>query len=251
MLLLRRDLVLLLLAGLGTLSACGRATSPATAAQAVAIQVNPTDIQVGPAGNVQFAATVTGTIDASVTWDVVEAAGGAVDASGAYTAPSTTGIFHVRATSRADGHRQATATVTVTPVAPPPSPTVAVTVAPTSGAADACKTLKLSASVTGAADGAVTWSVQEGAAGGAVATDGTYTAPAAAGTYHVVATSRADATRRAIATVVVTERVLSVAIDPASVDVPAGGTTRFAATVTTTCGAYTAMQTSAGAIAPN
>jgi hypothetical protein len=49
----------------------------------------------------------------------------------------------------------------------------------------------------------VKWSVQEGAAGGAVDVSGRYTAPAAAGTYHVVA-ERTDAKGvRATATIIV------------------------------------------------
>lgn len=40
-----------------------------------------------------------------------------------------------------------------------------------------------------AADSTVTWSVQEGAAGGSVDDSGVFTAPSTAGTYHVVATS--------------------------------------------------------------
>ena len=52
----------------------------------------------------------------------------------------------------------------------------------------------------------MTWSVQEGAAGGTIAATGVYSAPAVAGTYHVVATSVADPAKSAIATVTVTER---------------------------------------------
>jgi hypothetical protein len=48
--------------------------------------------------------------------------------------------------------------------------------------------------VTGATSLAVTWTVLEGSAGGTVAADGVYTAPAAAGTYHVVARSVANGT---------------------------------------------------------
>ncbi|MBL0275007.1 MAG: PKD domain-containing protein [Anaeromyxobacter sp.] len=49
----------------------------------------------------------------------------------------------------------------------------------------------------------ITWTVQEGAAGGAVTADGLYTAPALNGTFHVVAASSADPTKNATATVVV------------------------------------------------
>jgi hypothetical protein len=49
----------------------------------------------------------------------------------------------------------------------------------------------------------VTWSVRE-SGGGTVSSSGSYTAPAGAGTYHVVATSQADATKSATATITVT-----------------------------------------------
>src|SRR5215467_5056315 len=44
---------------------------------------------------------------------------------------------------------------------------------------------------------AVSWSVQEGAVGGAVSDTGTYSAPMAAGVYHVVATSKVDSSKSA------------------------------------------------------
>src|SRR5712672_76670 len=58
--------------------------------------------------------------------------------------------------------------------------------------------LSFNAVVAGAKTGqstAVTWAVQEGAAGGAVSSSGGYTAPATSGTYHVVAASVADPSR--------------------------------------------------------
>jgi hypothetical protein len=72
---------------------------------------------------------------------------------------------------------------------------------------------------------------------------GIYTAPPSAGTYHVVATSAADATRSAIAPVTVTDRILSVVVTPQTVQIPPGGTAQFAAAVTTTCGTSTATKT--------
>lgn len=62
------------------------------------------------------------------------------------------------------------------------------------------RSVKLLATVANAADPSVYWEVLEGS-GGEVASDGTYTAPAQPGVYHVVAASRADPSRRAIATI--------------------------------------------------
>ncbi len=85
--------------------------------------------------------------------------------------------------------------------APPPPVEVAIT--PTSATVPAGGTQAFTATVTGSANTAVTWSVQEGAAGGTITQAGLYTAPAIAGTYHVVATSQADPTKSAVATVTV------------------------------------------------
>jgi hypothetical protein len=51
---------------------------------------------------------------------------------------------------------------------------------------------------------AVAWSIEEGPAAGTLTSDGLYTAPAQAGTFHVIATSLSDSSKSAIATVIVT-----------------------------------------------
>lgn len=56
---------------------------------------------------------------------------------------------------------------------------------------------------TNAAATAVSWSVQEGAAGGTVTSAGLYTAPSQPGTYHVVVTSNTDPAKNASAVVTV------------------------------------------------
>ena len=56
---------------------------------------------------------------------------------------------------------------------------------------------------TNAAATSVSWSVQEGAAGGTVTSAGLYTAPSQAGTYHVVVTSKVDPAKNASAVVTV------------------------------------------------
>lgn len=62
------------------------------------------------------------------------------------------------------------------------------------------------ATVTGASNAAVTWSVVD-AGGGSITTSGVYAAPSTAGTYHVKATSVADTTKNATATVTVSAPV--------------------------------------------
>ena len=81
-------------------------------------------------------------------------------------------------------------------------PAVAVTVAPATATVGAGSSTTLTATVTHAANTAVTWSVVE-ASGGSVSTSGVYTAPTVLGTYNVRATSVADASKSAQATITV------------------------------------------------
>jgi hypothetical protein len=117
---------------------------------------------------------------------------------------------------------------------------VQVTVSPATSTVDACRGEVLAAQVSGTSDGRVSWTVQE--PGGGSVTNGIYTAPADAGTYHVVATSVVDGSAQGTATVVVAPaRVLSVAVSPGQASLPSGGGLAFAATVTTTCGTFPAQ----------
>ena len=168
-----------------------------TLAPQVIVTVSPATRALLVGASTQFTATVSGSADTAVTWSVTEAGGGVVGATGTYVAPSTPGTYHVVATSRADPTRkgQATATVTATPG-------VSVVVSPKTKALAPGATFQFLASVSGAADTAVNWSVTE-AGGGSVGATGTYVAPATPGTYHVVATARADTSRSDSAAVTV------------------------------------------------
>lgn len=202
----------------------------------IVVTLAPLAAEVRPGGSVSFTASVTGAADTGIAWAVQEGTpGGTVDTTGLYTAPATTGTFHVIAASRADPAKFLVAAVTVA-AAP-----VAVRVVPASSAVDACGTVTFSATVSGAASTGVRWEVKEGSAGGTITQGGTYTAPATAGTYHVAASSLADPTQAAEATVIVgPEKVLSVAVNPGSAAVAAGGAVAFSATVTTSCGSFAA-----------
>ena len=85
---------------------------------------------------------------------------------------------------------------------------ISVRVSPSSPLVETDCSQSYTAEVSGTSDQVVTWSVQEPAGGMIVSTgdaSATYTAPSVAGTYHVVATSVADASRTAIAEVRVYE----------------------------------------------
>ena len=87
---------------------------------------------------------------------------------------------------------------------------------------------QLSANVSGLPDTGVVWSVRE-AGGGSLTAASVYTAPGAAGVFHLDAHSRADFAQ--VATVVATVLGVSVAVSPSQGTVAIGGTLRFTATV--------------------
>jgi len=195
----------------------------------VAVTIIPRTATVTVGGTVPFTAVVTGTSNTTVTWSVpAGASAGSISEDGTYTAPSTPGTYQVKATSVADPGKSATAEVVVQ--AMPVNITVSVTPSPVSVSTQAGQTF--TATVTGATDKGVTWSIAEGSTGGTITADGTYTAPASPGTYHVVATSKADTTKSARATVNVTrDFVASVIVDPAMPTVVTGQFLTFAAEV--------------------
>jgi len=96
------------------------------------------------------------------------------------------------------------------------------------------ETQLFTATVTGSSNTAVSWTVLEGAAGGTTSIDGLYTAPSALGTYHVVATSQADNTKNAMATVNVDGPPIAVSIAPTMVNMGPSETQIFSASVTGT-----------------
>ena len=82
-----------------------------------------------------------------------------------------------------------------------PSPsTVAVAISPLSASAQTGGKQQFSATVTGTSNAGVTWS----ATGGTVSSSGLFTAGNTVGTYNVIATSMADSSKSAQATVTVT-----------------------------------------------
>ncbi len=127
--------------------------------------------------------------------------------------------------------------------APPP---VSISVAPTTVNLLQGATQTFTAAVSNTSNTAVTWSVQEGAAGGTIDTGGRYTAPNAVGTFHVVATSVADGSKTAVASVTVPD--VSVVVSPGPTAVNQGASQTFSATVTghVNSGVTWSVQESAG-----
>ena len=130
---------------------------------------------------VQFTAQVVGRSNHAVVWSVREgSAGGTIDSTGLYTAPSAAGTFHVVATSQADPKASGMASVEV--------PALTVFISP------AAETLRIGGQrqfggFANAANQNVAWKLEEGAAGGTITADGLYAAPVTTGTFHVSATA--------------------------------------------------------------
>ena len=102
-------------------------------------------------------------------------------------------------TASVDGHVSPAVTVTVTA-----NPSITVSVSPPSVTLDQGQTLQFTATVTGSANQAVTWAIQEGAGGGTISGTGLYTAPNTSGEFTIVATSVADPTASGTASARVT-----------------------------------------------
>ena len=92
-------------------SAEKRAAKPAAVSS---VAVTPSSVTLVAGASQDFVCTVTGsTTNKTCTWSVLEAGGGSVTTAGRYTAPATTGTYHLKATAAADATKSAQATITV------------------------------------------------------------------------------------------------------------------------------------------
>jgi hypothetical protein len=231
----------------------GSATAAAsvTITSNVSVSVAPPSATLAAGARATFSAVVANTPDATVIWSVngvvngnsaigqvcvtgsnpCQPPSGPSSASVDYLAPANvppTNPVAFVATSNADPSRSGSAEITVTPS----SGTVSVTIFPAcafvapSGAASS--QMQFSASVTGSGNTAVTWSVQSGASGsgcggtacGTIDTSGLYTAPSLApspNSISVIATSAADPSQSATASISITSGPAIEQILPSSV----------------------------------
>jgi hypothetical protein len=208
------------------LVACGGGSGGPAATKAVqpvqppiVVAVSPSSCAIDGGMSQQFQAQVSNAANGAVTWSLQEGtAGGLITPAGFYTPPTASGTYHVVATSVADATKSAIATITILP---------RLSVSPANAVIDAGQTLQLTAMIDGKAT-AVTWSVQEGTAGGLITPAGFYTPPTASGTYHAIATSVADVTKSAIATITV---LPSLSVSPANSFIDAGQTLQLTAMI--------------------
>jgi hypothetical protein len=175
------------LAAFPVLNSCGSGSSgggtPPPAPSSVT--VTPASLMLNKGGMQTFTATVNGTNDQSVFWEIEEAvpksgdsAHGAISTGGVYIAPATVptpASVTIRALSAADPTKSGMATVTLQA-----GPSTSVAISPGSGEVLTFGSIQFTATVTGNANTAVTWSVN-GVTGGSPqtgsVTNGLYKAP--------------------------------------------------------------------------
>lgn len=105
-----------------------------------------------------------------------------------------------------------------------------VIVSPAGLITDQGATQQFTATVVGATDPSVTWSLAASSVGGTISSTGLFTAPATPGMVGVVATSNADTTKQAMA--IVTVNAVAISVRPSSAALLPGRTQAFRATVT-------------------
>ena len=232
------------------------ASATITITQNVSVSVSPSTASVGVGQTQAFTATVTGTNNASVTWTLTQNGAACTPACGTisptstasgapatYTAPTSlpaNPTVTVTATSVADTTKSASATVTITP-------SVGISVSPTTASVVVGQTQAFTATVTGSTNTNVNWTLTQAGAAcspscGTIAPPSTangisttYTAPAAVPpiqTVTLTATSVADPTKSATATITVTSQTGgTVAVSPGTATVEVFTTQQFSATI--------------------
>jgi hypothetical protein len=211
-------------------------TATVTVLDAVAVTVTPATATLFTSASFQFSATVANAgNNTAVTWSVAGNAGSINRTTGLYTAPGVAGSYTVTATSVADNSATGSAKITV--VAAP-----VVTVTPASAAVVEGGKEQFTVSIANPPNGdlSVVWSVQE-TGGGSIVASGNYTAPATAGTYHVIASCTSAATYTGTATITVGP----LQITPATANVQQGKTQQF---TTNSPGTWSVQESGGGTI---
>jgi hypothetical protein len=160
------------------LGSCGGGSPPPP----ITVTVTPASATVSPGASMQFLATVTGTTNTAVTWQVNGTPGGSttagtINANGLYTAPNSIpspATVRVTAVSSANTSDSGSAMVTI-------AQQVAVTVTPNPVTVAIFTTQQFMATVNGVLSTAVTWEVN-GVTGGSqatgyISTSGLFVAP--------------------------------------------------------------------------
>ena len=147
------------------------------------VTITPSSAKINEGGTQTFSATVNGTTEQSVFWEIEEAVPhsgdsthGFISTSGVYVAPTTLTSVTIKALAAADPTKSGTAAVTVQA-----GSATSVSISPGSGQVQTFGSIQFSATVTGNANTAVVWKVNGATGGGpltgAVSTAGLFTAP--------------------------------------------------------------------------
>jgi hypothetical protein len=200
-------------------SGCGGGSTTAPPSTLVSVTVTAPQSTLVVGQTLNLTASVTGTTNTAVTWNVSGgASNGTITSTGAYTAPSTVpnpAKVTVTATSQADTTKSGSFTVTIVASASG----ILVSVQPTTANISDFRTQQFTASVTGSSNTAVTWQVN-GVTGGSqkfgfISSAGLYVAPSAVPTksdsqgntvtttLSVTALSQADTTASGTSTVTI------------------------------------------------
>jgi hypothetical protein len=204
------------------------------------LSITPATPQLKPQGQVQFAASGPGS--GIVVWSVSgsNCSGlgcGSISSTGLYTAPATApNPLTVKVTAMSITSPGVSGSTTATVA----SSSVGVTVSPESSSVGVNGHLQFKATVTGASNTAVTWTLSgfacAGTTCGTISNTGLYTAPGSLPNppfVTVTATSVADPTKSASASLTIAQQI-GITISPTTAQVVEGQTKQFSATVTGT-----------------
>jgi len=216
-------------------------TATVTIIPPIVVSLSPSTATVTVGGQQQFTASVTGTASTNITWSLSGsgcsgASCGVLSSAGLYTAPAsvpTPAQVTVKAASVADPTSFRTSTVTIVPQ-------VFVSVSPTTAELVVGTDQQFTATVSGTANHAVTWSVTgkgcSGLACGTITSTGFYGAPGLVpnpAQVTVTATLVADTSKSSSSIVTILPPV-AVIISPTTTQVVKSGHQQFTATVTGT-----------------
>jgi phosphatidylinositol-3-phosphatase len=190
------SLLLLLPIGCGGgASTSDQISHPSSTIASVSAACTPSTVPAN--GRSQCVATVTGAgnYSSAVTWS---ATGGALNASGLFTGPPSAGTITVTATSTQDPTKSGTAAITVQPSS---STITSVQVACNPSTVSTNTTSQCTATVKGSGNysSAVTWTASDGT----INSSGVFTAPAAAASVTITATSVQDTSQSGTANLTV------------------------------------------------
>lgn len=207
----------------------------------ITISLSPANASLQAGQSATFTATVQGTNNQLVQWSLSPNVG--TLNGGTYTAPSSITSdtqVTITATSEADSTKMASSTVMLTPPVAPPPP-VSISLTPSSATLTAGQSTQFSPTVSGTTNTTVSWSLAPNV--GTIA-NGLYNAPATIGsqqTIVVTATSQADTTKTASASLILkpvsnpaSPPSLSVAVtlSPSTASLNGGQSATFTPTVT-------------------